>query len=159
MALSESALAWCLGRPPEQHLLLTAEPLQNISNWQEEGSPVLSITFFVSISVTLLVTLTNTSPHLNTHTHTSTQHLNKHSYLWAMLQVSQGEWNSLWVTGRGSWCSLPAQSWTETCTPRQVPPCCLWTGSSLDTKWFHVTECVRITVPIVLSATLLRLWV
>ncbi len=90
--------------------------------------------------------MTNTSPHLNTHTHPPTEHLNKHRYLWAAVPVNQGEWSSLRVTDKGSWCSLPAQSWTETCTPLQVPPCCPWTGSSLDTKWLHVTEPVRISL-------------
>lgn len=43
-----------------------AELLQNISNWQEEGSYVLLITFFVSFSITLLVSHCYTDKHQST---------------------------------------------------------------------------------------------
>lgn len=144
MGLSESALAWCYFATLWPTWTASAPDRWASLKHQHLTGRGLSRTFHNI----LCLSLSYCDKHQSTpkHTHTPIEHLNKHSYLCAAIPVNQGEWSSLRVTDRGSWCSLPAQSWTETCTPLLVPPCCPWTGSSLDTKWLHVTEPVRISL-------------
>jgi len=157
MALPQTALSRCLGvilQPDgqhEQHLLLMAELLQNISNWQEEGSYVLLITFFVSLSITLLVSHCYIDKKQSTPKHTHSTWTNtvtsERWYGWARgsetlfgWQVEVASVQSLLKVERRR---VLLDRFLHAAREQEAP----WTLS--DCMWLSV----RITVPIVLFAS------